>query len=157
MDSIERPSVAPVAAVLAVVVRDGRVLLVRRANPPDRGRWGFPGGRIEPGETLAAAAVRELTEETGVVAKAGPVLAALDSIHRGDSGDLAHHYVLIPVLCRWQSGEGQAADDALETGWFTPAEIEALGDQASADVARVARYAAGPGDRHVEPWLEPPG
>jgi ADP-ribose pyrophosphatase YjhB (NUDIX family) len=167
MDSDDKPRIAPVAAVLAAVVREGRVLLVRRANPPDRGRWGFPGGRIEPGETLAAAAIRELREETGVTAQAGPVLSALDSIHRDAGGGLAHHYVLVAVLCRWRAGEGQAADDALETGWFTPAEIEALGDRASANVARVANDAvirsllmgyqppgSAPGS---SPWDEPPG
>lgn len=137
--------VEPVPAVLAVVVRDGRVLLVRRANPPDRGRWGFPGGRIEPGETLAAAALRELREETGVAAEAGRVLTALDSIHRAAAGGLTYHYVLVAVLCRWLGGDGKAADDALETGWFTPAEVAALGEGASADVAKVADLAVAAG------------
>jgi ADP-ribose pyrophosphatase YjhB (NUDIX family) len=146
MDTSEKPRVSPIPAVLAVVVRTECVLLVRRANPPDRGRWGFPGGRIEPGEALAAAAVRELAEETGVAAESGPVLTALDSIHpaesRGRSGGLTHHYVLVAVLCRWIAGEGAAADDALETGWFSAAEIGALAAEAvSADVARVAALA----------------
>jgi ADP-ribose pyrophosphatase YjhB (NUDIX family) len=142
MDTSEKPPVVPVPAVLAVVVRGDRVLLVRRANPPDRGRWGFPGGRIEPGEALAAAAMRELAEETGVSAESGPVLTALDSIHAASSGGLAHHYVLVAVLCRWVADEGAAADDALETGWFSAAEIGALAaDTVSADVARVAALA----------------
>jgi ADP-ribose pyrophosphatase YjhB (NUDIX family) len=146
MDTPEKSRVAPVPAVLAVVMRAERVLLVRRANPPDRGRWGFPGGRIEPGEALAAAAIRELAEETGVIAESGPVLTALDSIHAaespGRSGGLTHHYVLVAVLCRWVGGEGAAADDALETGWFSPAEIGTLAaDAVSADVARVAALA----------------
>ena len=143
MDTPEKSRVAPVPAVLAVVVRERCVLLVRRANPPDRGRWGFPGGRIEPGEALAAAALRELAEETGVTAESGPVLTALDSIHPATSGGgLAHHYVLVAVLCRWVAGEGAAADDALETRWFSPAEIGALAaDAVSAGVARVAALA----------------
>jgi len=140
----------PVAAALAVVVRQGRVLLVRRANPPDRGRWGFPGGRIEPGETVVAAALRELAEETGVTAEGGEVLTALDSIHRDGDGSLAHHFVLVAVLCRSTAGEGVAADDALETGWFAPDEVSALGGEASRNVARlaaqaVARAATAPG------------
>ncbi|MFX6119029.1 NUDIX domain-containing protein, partial [Acinetobacter baumannii] len=56
----------PIPATIAVVLRDDRVLLVRRANPPDAGRWGFPGGKIERGETIAEAAIRELMEETAV-------------------------------------------------------------------------------------------
>ena len=51
--------VRPVVAVLAVVVQAGRILLVRRANPPDAGLWGFPGGKVEFGETIADAALRE--------------------------------------------------------------------------------------------------
>ncbi|MEN7538812.1 NUDIX domain-containing protein, partial [Aurantiacibacter flavus] len=54
----------PIAATIAVVLREGQVLLVRRANPPDAGRWGFPGGKIETGETIEQAAIRELYEET---------------------------------------------------------------------------------------------
>ncbi len=57
---------SPVPAVIAVVVHDGQALLVRRANPPDAGLWGFPGGKIEFGETVKAAATRELLEETGI-------------------------------------------------------------------------------------------
>lgn len=142
--------VKPIAAVLAAVPRGGRVLLVRRAKPPDRGRWGFPGGRIEPGETVIEAALRELQEETGVAVSGGEVLTTFDSIHRDGNGELAHHFVLVAVLCRWLAGEGVAADDALETGWFTPAEISALGGEASRNVAELAErtVAAGESRRH---------
>ncbi len=138
-----RPGTTPVPAVLAVVVRDGRVLLVRRANNPDKGLWGYPGGRIEPGETWAQAAIRELREETGVRAEAVGVLTALDVIDRADDGALRHHFVLIAVDCRWQAGEGQAADDALEARWFTLDEVCALGPTASAQVEALARLAIG--------------
>ncbi|HEX6993233.1 MAG TPA: NUDIX hydrolase [Gammaproteobacteria bacterium] len=131
----------PVPAVLAVVVRNGRVLLVRRAKSPDRGLWGFPGGRIEPGETWAAAAMRELREETGVRAEAGDVLTAIDVIDRADDGTLRHHFVLVAVACRWQAGEGHAADDALEARWFTLDEVRALGPGASDQVESLARLA----------------
>jgi ADP-ribose pyrophosphatase YjhB (NUDIX family) len=141
MDGMKKSVGAPIPAVLAVVARGGRVLLVRRANPPDQGRWGFPGGRIEPGETLAEAALRELAEETGIRAEAGPGLTALDSVHRRADGGLAHHYVLLAVACRWLAGEGAAADDALEAAWFTATEVDGLGETASRDVARVARLA----------------
>jgi len=135
----------PVPAVLAVVVRDGRVLLVRRAKHPDRGLWGFPGGRIEPGETTADAALRELREETGVRASAGDVLTAIDVIDRAADGTLRHHFVLVAVSCRWQSGEGEAADDALEARWFTLDEVRALGASASDQVEALARLAIGRG------------
>lgn len=131
------PPRLPVAAAIAVVVRGDRLLLVRRSHRPDAGRWGFPGGRIEPGETVIAAALRELDEETGVAADAIEVLTALDVIRR--DGETLHHYVLVAVLCRWRQGEGIAASDAHETGWFDLAAIAGL--EKSPDVERVAKLA----------------
>lgn len=116
----------PVPAAIAVVLRGGCALLVRRANPPDAGHWGFPGGRIEPGETLAAAALRELREETGVEAEAVGVLTALDVLAHDAGGALAHHFVLIAQLCRWRAGEPVAGDDAQEARWVTPEEMAKL-------------------------------
>ena len=128
----------PIAAAVAVVVRGERLLLVRRSHRPDAGRWGFPGGKIEPGETVMAAALRELAEETGVAAEPVEVLTAVDVIRRDDDGSL-HHYVLIAVLCRWAEGEGAASDDAEEAAWFDLAALHAL--PKSPDVERLAGLA----------------
>lgn len=137
-------SPAPVAAVLAVLVHAGRILLVRRANAPDQGLWGCPGGRIESGETIFAAAERELREETGVEGRATRLLDALDLFERGGDGRLCHHFILLAVTCDWLSGEPVAADDASEAAWF---EIQDLRDQDprfSVDVASIARRANRP-------------
>ncbi|MBS7555381.1 NUDIX hydrolase [Ancylobacter dichloromethanicus] len=134
-------TVRPTVAVLALVEREGSVLLVRRANPPDQGLWGFPGGRVEPGETHLEAALRELSEETGLLADAPRLLTVLDFIEHDDSGALAHHFAMIAVLCRWQSGEPVAADDALEARWFGRAELAALGRHASQKVEHLAELA----------------
>lgn len=131
------PAHLPVAAAIAVVVRGDRLLLVRRSHRPDAGRWGFPGGKIEPGETVVAAALRELDEETGVAADPVEVLTAVDVIRR--DGDTLHHYVLVAVLCRWRGGEGAPASDAHEAAWFDLAAIAGLAK--SPDVERVARLA----------------
>lgn len=131
----------PIVATIAVVVRGNEVLLVRRANPPDAGYWGFPGGKIEIGETIHQAALRELREETGIYGEAHQVFTALDALHRDESGMLLQHFVLVAVLCDWKEGEPQAADDALEARWFA---IEALqeGELAlSLDVSEVAKTA----------------
>ncbi|WP_316978165.1 NUDIX hydrolase [Shumkonia mesophila] len=131
----------PTPATIAAIVHEGRVLLVRRANPPDQGRWGYPGGRIEPGEGIAEAAVRELAEETGLVGEALDIFSAVDVIDRDPAGGLRYHYVLVAVLCRWKAGTPRAGDDALEVGWFSPDEIAAAGAAVSFDVERVARHA----------------
>lgn len=132
-----RANAWPIAAAIAVVLRGERLLLVRRSHRPDAGRWGFPGGKIEPGETVIAAALRELDEETGVAAEPVEVLTAADVIRR--DGTVLHHYVLVAVLCRWSGGEGAPASDAEETGWFDLATLRGL--EKSPDVERVAMLA----------------
>jgi 8-oxo-dGTP diphosphatase len=136
----------PIAAAIAVVLRGDRLLLVRRRHRPDMGRWGFPGGKIEAGETIVAAALRELGEETGVAAEAVEVLTAVDVIRSDGAGNgRFHHYVLIAVLCRWTEGEGAAADDAEEAAWFDLAALRAV--PTSPDVVRVAELALARGRR----------
>ncbi|MBK1696397.1 NUDIX hydrolase [Rhodovibrio salinarum] len=132
----------PIAATIAVVIREAQVLLVRRANPPDAGRWGFPGGKIEPGEPLAQAAVRELMEETGVSAEALRVATAVDAFDRDTDGSVRRHFVLIAVVCRWTHGEPVAADDALDARWFPIRDLDTSELALSLDVAEVARQAA---------------
>lgn len=131
----------PRPAVLSVVLRAGQVLLVRRANPPDAGLWGLPGGKIEPGETLADAALRELFEETGIRADAGPVLTALDAFDRDEAGVMRHHFILIAVTCHWLDGEPVAGDDALEAAWVDLTALEDGTRALSKDVAALARLA----------------
>jgi 8-oxo-dGTP diphosphatase len=134
-------SSSPIPAVIAVVVHEGRALLVRRANPPDAGLWGFPGGKIEFGETVKDAAIRELREETGVHAAAQDVLTALDVLVRDAGGDIRQHYILIAVQCRWIGGEPIAGDDALEARWFPVADLKPNTPAMSADVDVIARRA----------------
>lgn len=123
----------PVVAVIAVVWRAGRVLLVRRHRPPNAGRWGFPGGKIESGEPLLRAAERELAEETGLSGTARAVVDAVDVL--GDGAPPAYHYVLVAVLVEVPAqGEPTAADDVDEAGWFDPA---ALPQPSVADLERV--------------------
>jgi len=113
----------PIVGVLAVVLRGERVLVVRRANPPMPGRWGFPGGVLELGETVAQGAMRELLEETGVTAEAEGPLTVIDTIDRDREGRIRYHYTLVAVVGSWRAGEGVAGDDADEVAWLTRAEI----------------------------------
>lgn len=129
----------PVLAVLAVVAREGKLLLVRRANPPDQGKWGYPGGRVELGETLAAAAARELAEETGVVAEALEALTTIDVIERDASGAVRFHYLLVAMRAEWREGEPTPRDDVFAAAWVAPEGLERLDGGVSAEVGRIAR------------------
>src|SRR5229473_7973921 len=112
----------PIVAVLAVVMRgagsDTRALIVQRAQQPNAGRWGFPGGVLELGETVAEGAMRELAEETGIVAEPAGTLDVHDAIHRDPEGRVQFHYTLVAVIGHWQSGEGVPGDDAGQVAWL---------------------------------------
>lgn len=116
-------NVLPRLAALAVTLRGDQVLLVRRRNPPDAGLWGFPGGRVEPGETALAAAHRELLEETGVIATPLRYLDNVDIIQHDEKGALEYHFLLAAVLCDYISGEPVAADDAMDARWVAVADV----------------------------------
>lgn len=107
----------PIVGVGAVIVDQGRILLVKRGTQPLLGEWSLPGGAVELGETLRAAAEREALEETGLIVKAGEVLEVLDRIIPGKDGAPQYHYVLIDFLCSVQSGELRSGGDAADVCW----------------------------------------
>ncbi|MGH9502472.1 MAG: NUDIX hydrolase [Terriglobales bacterium] len=117
---------APLVGVGAVIIDDGRVLLVKRGHPPLLGEWSIPGGVLELGETVREAAVREAREETCLSVEPGELLGVYDRVLRDDTGRTLYHYVLVEFLCRHVAGTAQAADDAHEVRWFTPEETEKL-------------------------------
>jgi len=115
----------PIVAVLAVILRGDRVLIVQRAQQPNAGRWGFPGGVLELGETVADGAMRELKEETGITAAAAGTLNVNDAVSRDEDGRVQFHYVLVAVRGIWQSGDGVAGDDAAAVAWASRDDIVA--------------------------------
>lgn len=112
---------SPTPAVGVICFKGDNVLLIKRSKPPKAGDWSLPGGRVEPGETLREAALRELAEETGVEATLSVKVAEIDA----DFG--SHHFILHDYLAIWQSGDAVAGDDAADAQWFGLDEISALG------------------------------
>lgn len=112
---------APLVAVGAVIVEEGRVLLVRRGSEPLLGHWTLPGGLLEVGEPLLAGVVREVREETGLTVEPIELIELLDRIQREDER-VRYHYVIADYLCRVVGGQLQAASDADAVRWVERAE-----------------------------------
>jgi ADP-ribose pyrophosphatase YjhB (NUDIX family) len=113
--------VAPLVGVGAVIVEEGRVLLVRRGTEPLKGQWSLPGGLLELGESLTDGVIREVLEETGLMVEPVELVELLDRIHR-EGKRVRYHYVIADYLCRVMGGSLQAASDADAVGWVERAE-----------------------------------
>ena len=115
----------PVPAIGVVVVHDRRILLVQRRKPPYLGLWTLPGGKIRWGETMLAAAEREIWEETGLIVKAECTLDAIEIMDEAHAAP-TFHYIVIDIRARYLGGEIVARDDALAVGWFSEREWREL-------------------------------
>jgi ADP-ribose pyrophosphatase YjhB (NUDIX family) len=111
----------PLVGVGAVVVDQGRVLLVKRGTEPLKGLWSLPGGLIEVGEPLSAGIIREVREETGLTVEPVELIELLDRIHR-EGERIRYHYVIADYLCLVVGGALQAASDADAVRWVERAE-----------------------------------
>lgn len=104
---------------------DGRILLIRRGNPPAKGCWSIPGGRVEPGETDAQATAREVLEETGLSVAVSDLVGTVER----DAPD-GSIFVIRDYRCTASAGADTeavvAGDDADEVGWFTPSQVRSL-------------------------------
>ncbi len=129
----------PLIGVGALIVENGRVVLIKRGKAPLLGEWSIPGGMLELGETLRQAAEREALEETGLAVRATELLGVFDRVVPDPDGKIVYHYVLIDFLCERISGDLQAGADAADAQWLTPGEVAKL--PLAKDTAEVIRAA----------------
>lgn len=113
----------PYVGVGAVIVDDGRVLLVKRKYEPLAGQWSLPGGAVEVGETLEASVAREMLEETGLEIEVGPVIEVFDRITRDENGRVKYHFVLVDYLCWPVGGTLAAASDVADVVFAAPSDL----------------------------------
>ena len=116
----------PQVAIGAVVINEGRVLLVRRKNPPSQNLWAIPGGRVKHGESLVDAVKREIMEETGINVEVGEAVHVFDIIESNKAKDELIHYVIIDYQAKYISGKIKAGGDALDVRWVTADEINQI-------------------------------
>jgi mutator protein MutT len=117
----------PYVGVGAVIVDEGRVVLIKRRFEPLAGEWSLPGGNLEVGETLEAAVAREMAEETGLVVEVGPVIEVFDRIVRDAEGRVRFHFVLVDYLCWPVGGSLRAASDVSEAALVDPLDLGPYG------------------------------
>ncbi len=116
----------PYLAVSAAIFRDGRVLIVRRAQPPANGLFTLPGGGVELGETLVEAVIREVREETGLEIEPLALAGYREMIARDASGRIERHFVILPFAARWIAGECSLNEELAEAHWLKPSDLSGL-------------------------------
>ena len=116
----------PMVAAHPLVLKDGRLLLVKRAKEPSKGKWSIPGGRIELGESVYEAARREVLEECSINIEIERLLDVEDMILKDDDGRISYHFVIVYLIARYATGDIKANSESADIGWFTPAEIAGL-------------------------------
>jgi len=133
----------PFVGVGAVIIHDGKVVLIKRRYEPLAGQWSLPGGAVEVGETLEGCVAREMFEETGLEVEVGPVIEVFDRIMRDDDGCVRYHYVLVDYLCWPLAGELQAGSDVDDAVLVDPSALGAykLTAKATAVIERALELA----------------
>jgi ADP-ribose pyrophosphatase YjhB (NUDIX family) len=116
----------PLVGTGALIHRAGRVFLLRRRWPPNEGYWAFPGGLVEPGESVQDAVLREVKEETGLKIKLDSLLDVVTDIHLDEAGRVKYHYVIVDYTATPSGQRVRLNDESSSWGWFTPDEIKKI-------------------------------
>jgi ADP-ribose pyrophosphatase len=126
---------APLVGVGTVTIKNGRILLIRRAFEPGAGKWSIPGGLVEVGEKLSEAAVRETAEETGIQVEVLELINVFDMIDLDGHGKPKYHYVLVDFLSKPVGGKERPSSEVTELRWVTFEEARSM------DLTKTARKA----------------
>jgi mutator protein MutT len=142
----------PVVAVGVLLIERDTILLIQRAKPPAAGKWSVPGGKVELGESLEEAALRELREETGLSCKLGPICEVLDRVMRNAQKEIEYHYVILDFLGHSPEGVLTASSECLDARFVPIAEMNQydLTDGLEEVVTRARQMRDGPVRLHQE-------
>lgn len=116
----------PFLAVSAAIIRDRKILIVRRGRAPALGIYTLPGGVVEAGETLREAAAREVREETSLEIEPLALIGHREVVARDDDGRVSRHFVILSFAARWIAGEPVLNEELSEAHWLEPHELAGL-------------------------------
>lgn len=114
----------PIISAGGVIVIDGKILMIKRKNEPESGKWTVPGGAINIGERIKDGLKREIYEETGLYVDVKKLLDVMEKIVKDNQGKIKYHYVIADYLCEYVSGDIKASSDALEVRLISPDDID---------------------------------
>jgi len=114
----------PIVGVGAILICSGKILLERRRNEPGRGRWSIPGGKVELGEEVSHAAIREVREETGLVVEKPRLVDVVDGVELDKEGKVRYHFVIVDYFLQLTGGRLKPASDAAELRWVRLDDVE---------------------------------
>ena len=127
----------PLVGAGALIHKDGKVLLVKRNNEPNKGRWALPGGLVELGEKVEDAVRREVREEVGLEVDLEGLLDVANDIHYDDRGNIRYHYILVDYLAKPTGGRLRLSSESSTSKWFGPKQLQHL--NSSDNTKRVVR------------------
>lgn len=116
----------PLLGVGAVIVKNGKILLVKRRYDPKANQWTLPGGLVELGEEVRQAVIREIREECGIEIEPTKIIDVVDFIEKDEEEKIRYHYVLIDFEAAYKRGELMPSSDVLNVKWFSKNELRDL-------------------------------
>ena len=114
----------PIISAGGVIIIDGKILMIKRRNEPEAGKWTIPGGAINIGERIKDGLKREIFEETGLCVDVKKLLDIMEKIIKDNQGKIKYHYLIADYLCEYVSGDINASSDALEAKLISSDDID---------------------------------
>ena len=114
----------PIVGVGAIIIQNGKILIVKRSSEPGKDKWSVPGGLVELGETVEQAVVREVKEECGLDVEVDRLIDVVDSMTFDENGKLKYHFVILDFFVKIKGGKLRPGDDAKEAIWVPLEEVE---------------------------------
>lgn len=116
----------PIVGAGMLVIENGKILLIKRKNEPNKGLWSIPGGMVKLGESPEEAAVREFREETGLEAVVENLLGVFNVVVKDDLGRIKYHYIVIDYLGKVVGGILRPGSDVVDAKWFHLEELDKI-------------------------------